>query len=165
MRAIADVTGPEIGLDGDTGYVAGLLLDVGASFLLWTLAERSPPAARGAGAEALVASTTEAVATFHAAYGQALLTRWGMPEDLAALVGGHHAATSPATESALWCAAVIAGPLAGRLAGGEDPTFTSRPRPELLDRCAHNLGLGETVLRRLAIALANDVREIWAVYA
>ena len=92
MRAIAEITGPEIVLDLDRCYLAGLLLDAGAVFLLWTLSEsrRDPAAAEEAAQDALPPAGVEILATYHAAFSQAVLARWGMGEDLVSLVRHHH---------------------------------------------------------------------------
>jgi hypothetical protein len=55
--------------------------------------------------------------------------------------------------------------MAARVVGFDDPSFPSQPRPELLDRCAYELGVGETVLRRLSVTLADDTRVHWELYA
>jgi hypothetical protein len=65
----------------------------------------------------------------------------------------------------MWSASLLARPMATRVVGFDDPSFPSQPRPELLDRCAYELGVGETVLRRLSVTLADDTRVHWELYA
>lgn len=165
MRAIADATVPAVGLNRNRCYLAGLLLDAGALFLLGTLATRSPLGSRDPNPHTFGAGTLAEVQAYHAAFGQALIARWGLPAEIATLAGDHHGEATAADQSLLWCAAVTAGPIASRLVGGADPTHDRPPRPELLNRCARTLGLGEAALRRLAVGLTSDVRELWAVYA
>ena len=161
MRAIAEVTGPEVALDPDRCYLGGLLLDAGAVFLLWTLDEsrREPPVG-----DTVPAATAEVLSSYHPAFGQAVLARWGMPADLVALARDHHAAAPPGPRSPMWAAVQLARPMAARLLGFDDPTWSAQPRPELLDRCAYELGVGDTVLRRLSATLADDARAHWELY-
>ena len=65
----------------------------------------------------------------------------------------------------MWSASLLARPMATRVVGFDDPSSPSQPRPELLDRCAYELGVGETVLRRLSVTLADDTRVHWELYA
>jgi len=163
MRAIAEVTGPEVTLDPDRCYLGGLLLDAGAAFLLWTLDESRPEPFRPD--ETLSGAAVQVLSSYHPAFGQAVLSRWGMPGDLVALVRDHHAPVPPVPESPMWSASLLARPMAMRVVGFDDPSSSSQPRPELLDRCAYDLGVGETVLRRLSVTLADDTRVHWELYA
>ena len=66
----------------------------------------------------------------------------------------------------MWSASLLARPLAARVLGYDDPSCVAQqPSPELLDRCSYGLGVGDTVLRRLALTLADDVRATWDIYA
>jgi len=162
MKAIAEVTGPEVALEPDRCYLGGLLLDAGAAFLLWTLDESRSEPFEG---DTLPPSAAEVLASYHPAFGQAVLSRWGMPGDLVALVRDHHAPVPPLPGSPMWSASLLARPMATRVVGFDDPSSPSHPRPELLDRCAYELGVGETVLRRLSVTLADDTRVHWDIYA
>jgi len=162
MRAIAEVTGPEVALDPELCYLGGLLLDAGAVFLLWTLDESRREPFPG---DTLPPSAAEVLASYHPAFGQAVLSRWGMSGDLVALVRDHHAPAPPVPPSPMWSASLLARPMATRVVGFDDPSSPSQPRPELLDRCAYELGVGETVLRRLSVTLADDTRVHWELYA
>ena len=76
MRAIAEVTGPEVALEPDRCYLGGLLLDAGAAFLLWTLDEsRREPFPRR---NAVRRAAAQVLSSYHPAFGQAVLSRWGM---------------------------------------------------------------------------------------
>jgi len=87
-----------------------------------------------------------------------------MAPDLVALARDHHAPAPPVPSSLMWSAALLARPLAARLVGFDDPSYMPEPRAELLDRCAYDLGVGETVLRRLSATLADDARSYWEIY-
>jgi HD-like signal output (HDOD) protein len=161
MRALAEVTGPDVALDPIRCYLGGLLLDAGAVFLLWTLDESR----RGLGeGDTVPAAVTELLASYHPAFGQAVLARWGMPADLVALARDHHLPAPPAPPSPMWAAALLSRQLAARLVGFDDPSSPVEPRAELLDRCAYDLGVGETVLRRLSATLGDDARAYWEIY-
>jgi HD-like signal output (HDOD) protein len=161
MRALAVVTGPEVALDPIHCYLGGLLLDAGAVFLLWTLDESR----RGPGeGDTVPAAPAELLASYHPAFGQAVLARWGMPADLVALARDHHLPAPPAPPSPMWAAALLSRHLAARLVGFDDPSFAAEPRPELLDRCAYDLGVGDTVLRRLSATLGEDAQAYWEIY-
>jgi CheY-like chemotaxis protein/HD-like signal output (HDOD) protein len=164
MRALAGVIGPDVALDPVRGYLGGLLPDVGAVLLLWTLDETRREPAPAAAAESLPVAATDMVSSYHPVFGQAVLTRWGMPADLVALARDHHAPAPPVPASPMWSALVLARPLAARLVGFDDPSCVAEPRAELLDRCAYDLGVGETVLRRLSTTLADDARATWEIY-
>ncbi len=163
MRAIAEVTGPEVALEPDRCYLGGLLLDAGAAFLLWTLDEsRREPAAAGArrsrrggrGAVGLPPRVWSggAVALGHAGRSGGAGAR-----------SPRSCAPGPRIADVVGVAA--GAPAGGRLVGFDDPTSPSQPRPELLDRCAYALGVGDTVLRRLSATLADDTRVHWEMYA
>ncbi|MEA2699660.1 MAG: two-component system, NtrC family, response regulator AtoC [Myxococcales bacterium] len=154
MRAIAEVTGPEITLDPDRCCVSGLLMDVGATFLLWRLAEQPVTAVDQTGDAPL-----SLLVTNHARLGQGLIGAWGLPADLAGSVGTHHAEIPPISDEPFWCAGVLAGTMAARMVGFEDPTWTQPPRAAQFDRCCYRLGIGETVIRRLCGDLAADVAD------
>jgi CheY-like chemotaxis protein/HD-like signal output (HDOD) protein len=126
MKAIAEVTGPEVALDPERCYLGGLLLDAGAVFLLWTLDESRREPFPG---DSLPASSAEVLATYHPAFGQAVLSRWGMPSDLVALVRDHHAPVPPLPGAPMWSASLLARPMAARVVGFDDPSSQSQPRP------------------------------------
>lgn len=161
MRALAEVTGPDVALDPIRCYLGGLLLDAGAVFLLWTLDESRRRPGDG---DIAPATASDLLASYHPAFGQAVLARWGMPVDLVALARDHHLPAPPVPPSAMWSASLLARHLAARLVGFDDPSWPAEPRAELLDRCAFDLGVGETVLRRLSGTLGDDARAYWEIY-
>jgi HD-like signal output (HDOD) protein/CheY-like chemotaxis protein len=161
MRALAEVTGPDVALDPIRCYLGGLLLDAGAVFLLWTLDESRRRPSEG---DTVPGTPSELLAAYHPAFSQAVLARWGMPADLVALARDHHLPSPPVPPSAMWSASLLARHLAARLVGFDDPSCPTEPRAELLDRCAFDLGVGETVLRRLSATLSDDARAYWDIY-
>jgi CheY-like chemotaxis protein/HD-like signal output (HDOD) protein len=156
MRAIADVTGPETALDPDRCCLSGLLMDVGATFLLWRLGEQPVVPV-----EATADAALSLVVTNHARIGNGLISAWGLPADLTGLAATHHAQIPPILDELSWCAAVVAGTMASRMLEFDDPTSAQRPRADLIDRCSYRLGIGETVIRRLCLDLAVDVNDTW----
>ncbi|HXI59402.1 MAG TPA: response regulator [Polyangia bacterium] len=162
MRAVAEVTGPEITLDPDRCCVSGLLMDVGATFLLWRLAEQP-----GTAVDETAEAPLSLLVTNHARLGQGLVDAWGLSADLARSVGTHHAEIPPVFDEPFWCATVLGGNMAARMVGFDDPTWTQPPhaeRPRLedqFDRCCYQLGIGETVVRRLCGDLTADVAHAW----
>jgi CheY-like chemotaxis protein/HD-like signal output (HDOD) protein len=158
MRAIAEVTPSAPELDADRFYLAGLLSDVGAMFLLWTCPD-GPLAAPAVGAPAC-----EQMARWHGEFAGELLGRWEMGDDLARLAREHHADAPSVPDSPLWCAAALAARLAERLVSFSDPTGAERLDLEQLERCAYVLGIGDTVLRKIAAALVDEARHLWAIH-
>ncbi|HET6281404.1 MAG TPA: response regulator [Polyangia bacterium] len=160
MRGIAEMAQVETSPDPQTYYVAGLLLDVGASFLLSVVAEAME---RLRGGIADSGGMSAAIAAHHGHVGSLIVQRWGFPPELVDLARGHH--TEPSSSpTALWCAALLGGALAVRVASFGDPTGGQQSRPELLARSAYTLGVGDTVLRRLTKTLTDRTKELWAAF-
>lgn len=162
MRTLAEWAGPESGLDGERDTLAALMLDAGALFLLWTLAERQR-AAPPHPPRLSLAMVAGALATDGGRFTPLLLEQWGMSAELVRFVRTHPAEAWAPAEAPGHCAAILAGPLTARLVGFPDPVRALPPRPELLHHCAYLLQIGETRLRRATAALADDVRETWAI--
>jgi CheY-like chemotaxis protein/HD-like signal output (HDOD) protein len=156
MQGIADhaeVDGP---IDRHQYYMTGLLLDVGASYLLSVIAEAME---KTEGRVADSAKMLAAVAGQHAQVGAMVLERWGFSAEQIALTRAHHADAS-VPRVPLWCAAALGGAVSVRLAGAGDPTGDRELRPESLARCAYTLGVGDTVLRQLAKSLTEPLEQI-----
>lgn len=155
MRNIAETSELERPLKREECYLAGLWLDVGASYLLSQIAlavER-----QGGARVADPAAMTAAIDTHHGAVGAALIERWVDEPDLVSLVREHHAGPRAGRASALWCAAALGGAVAVRLTGFGDPTGERDQGTETLARCAYTLGVGDTALRRLTQSLQDEV--------
>jgi CheY-like chemotaxis protein len=158
MRGIAEMAQVENSPDPHHYHVAGLLLDVGASYLLSVVSDAMERQGGGMSDSDRLAA---AISTHHAHVGSLVVRRWGFPPELVELTRSHHA-DQPATPPPLACAALLGGALAVRVAGFGDPTGERQSRPELLARCAYTLGVGDTVLRRLTKSLTDATKELWA---
>jgi len=156
MRNIAEASELEAPLDRQLCYLAGLWLDAGASFLLSQIAAAMERQGAGIADSNRMMS---AVNAHHGRVGAALVSRWGAPPEVVALVRDHHGG-SPGTPSAMWCAAALAGAVAVRLTGFGDPTGERDLSSESLARCAYTLGVGDTVLRRLTHSLETEVQQV-----
>ena len=161
MRGIADMAEVEGTIDPHQFYLAGLLLDVGASYLLSQIAGAMK---RRGSAVSDPAAMTAAVAAHHGRIGALIIERWGLSSELAALVRNHHADSSR-TLAPLWCAAALGGALAVRISGFGNPAGEQDLSSESLARCAYTLGVGDTGLRRLTKSLAESANHIWAACA
>jgi CheY-like chemotaxis protein len=118
MHGIAEMAQVEDSPDPNGYRVAGLLLDVGASYLLSMVADAME---RQGGGLADSAKLTAAISAHHAHVGSLIVRRWGFPLELAELARNHHAEQSP-SPAPLWCAALLGGALAVRVTGFGDPT-------------------------------------------
>lgn len=155
MRNIAETSELERPLKREECYLAGLWLDVGASYLLSQVALAVQR--QGGARVADPAAMTAAIDTHHGAVGAALIERWVDEPDLVSLVREHHAGPRAGRASALWCAAALGGAVAVRLTGFGDPTGERDQGTETLARCAYTLGVGDTALRRLTQSLQDEV--------
>lgn len=152
MRGIAEIAEPEVKLDAEESYRAGLWLDAGAMYFLSIISQTIQH--RGVKIANLPAMT-QAIATHHAAVGASILRRWGMPGELVELTLGHHQDAISRDASPLWCASALASAIALRVTGFGDPTGNRELKPDLLARCAYTLGVGDTSLRRVTRLLSD----------
>ncbi|HKO91095.1 MAG TPA: HDOD domain-containing protein [Polyangiaceae bacterium] len=127
MRAMAE----QQRLDSFSAYLSGLFADVGASFLLWAIVDKSQGQAPEP--EDALAFVRE----HHETVGGAVLKRWGHTDLVMGLVRRHHGLAPPAPASApLWNLLVVASQIARDLTQEEDVTRAEPwPPPELLQRC------------------------------
>ncbi len=138
-------------LDSFSAYLAGLFADVGASFLLWAIVNKSrgrPPALEDA-----LAFTRE----HHETIGSAVLKRWGHSDLVIGLVRRHHSTVQPAQNAAFWNVFTVASQVARELTQEDDLTVaTPWPPPELLQRCEEGLGLGPEQRAQLVAKLHEE---------
>ena len=146
MRGIAETSEPEVKLDLEECYRAGLWLDVGAMYFLSVLSDTIQH--RGVKIANLPAMN-QAISTHHPAMGASILRRWGMSPEQVELTSSHHLDPPARNDSPLWCAAVLGSAIASRATGFGDPTGNRDLKPDLLARCAYTLGVGDTSLRRV----------------
>jgi CheY-like chemotaxis protein len=150
MRGIAEVSDSEGALDAVRCQHAGLLLDVGAMYLL---SEIDAALALAGGHVTDVPKMRAAIDARHALVGGLILEAWGVDAELVALARDHHATALPASTPAIWCATALGGALAVHLVGFGDPLGEYGLRNDMLARCAYRLGVGDSTLRKLAQSL------------
>lgn len=164
MQELALIADTELELPPLLYFQAGLLLDVGASYLL--------SAADGVlvGGGGRITDPTRLLALItghHAALTARIIRRWNLPTSLEELAAEHHRGGDLDARFAaepLWCAAKLGGAMAVRVAGFGDPTGDRLLSTEQLARCAYTLGVGDTSLRRLTKALTERANQTWAAF-
>jgi DNA-binding response OmpR family regulator len=147
-------------LDGELAYVAGLLGDVGALFLLWVISERAgkQDPRPSFNADSCLASVRE----HHQEFGAALLRRWNLGAVATLVAGTHHleAPPPPPPTNVYWNLAVVAAPLADAMTLGDDVT-RSTPLPQaLIDSCANELRTTPTIIMRLQDSIHEEFQAI-----
>lgn len=132
MRALAE----RLQLDSFSAYLTGLFADVGASFLLWAIVQKS----RGKPPE--VEDALAFICQHHETIGGAVLKRWGHSDLVIGLVRRHHSAVQPAQNSAIWNLFIVGSQVARELTQEDDLTVSEPwPPAELLQRSEENAGL------------------------
>jgi len=163
MQELAEIADAELELPAPEYFQAGLLLDVGASYLL-AAADRA--LAQGSGQVGDPVKLLAKVTAHHASVSAHLLRRWNLPASLEELAAEHHQAGDSArgrrAAEPLWCAAELGGAMAVRVTGFGDPTGDRLLSSDRLARCAYTLGVGDSSLRRLTSALTERANEIWS---
>jgi CheY-like chemotaxis protein len=137
----------------DTAYLIGLMADIGASFILYLVGQRS---STGLGA-ATPQEYLSAVHAHHQAVGAALLGQWMTDAVVVAAVGDHH----PAPDAQLSDQArmsVVASELLRSVPGAVDVTARP-PTGPLLNRCLGDLRLDQPRLAGLTAAINERFRE------
>ena len=153
MRALAEMVGRP--LDPDFAYVVGILLDVGASFLLWVVTENSATALN-------VEECLAFIDQNHEELGAAVLTAFNVEVQLSLLVKGHHGGSPPAPPTPYFALIVLGKMLAEQLTRETDCTHSATADPGLVERCLAELGVGNIVLERMAGQLRSEYSEILA---
>jgi HD-like signal output (HDOD) protein/CheY-like chemotaxis protein len=153
MRALADLMAVGGRISPDTAYLVGLFCDAGASLLLWVAAERGlPPGTQEEVERSLIGMIRE----YHADVGASILTRWSFGPEIIEAVRGHHAEEPPQAASAYWAMSVVAGELADKILKKDDTTANERRSRQTLERCATEIGIGETLRVRLVDELRKE---------
>src|SRR3569832_2487106 len=116
MQELAKITDAELELPAPENIQAGLLLDVGAAYLL-AVADRA--LAQGSGQVGDPGKLLAKVTAHHASVSAHLLRRWNLPASLEELAAEHHQAGDSArgrrAAEPLWCAAELGGAMAVRV--------------------------------------------------
>jgi HD-like signal output (HDOD) protein/DNA-binding NarL/FixJ family response regulator len=123
-------------LSGSVAYYGGLFADVGASFLLHVVVEKSigtPPEPD---------SVLGFIRDQHEAIGAMLLTQWGHGEDVVARARAHHAPIAKTSHDYQAMVCTLATSTAKQLTAETDLTG-DMPTDDQADQCARALGLTE----------------------
>lgn len=164
MQELALLADDELELSPLLYFQAGLLLDVGASYLL-SAADRA--LVSGGGRITDPARLLAAITAHHAALTARIIRRWNLPTSLEELAAEHHRGGDIDARLAaepLWCAARLGGAMAVRVTGFGDPTGDRLLGTDQLARCAYTLGVGDSSLRRLTKALTERAHQTWAAF-
>jgi HDOD domain len=154
MRALTDLSH----LDGSLAYRCGLFADVGASFLLWAAVEKSEGHALGP-EDSLIFAREQ-----HEAMGAQLLTGWGHDELVVRMARSHHVDAPQVPANPYWNLFVVATLIAREVTDDEDLTVSGVwPKPELVDRCAASLGMGQELRRRVLEKLRGEFASVLTV--
>jgi HD-like signal output (HDOD) protein/ActR/RegA family two-component response regulator len=152
MRMLAEnMPGPSR-LDLGVAYVAGLLCDVGAAFLLWLVSERAPELSM----ELFIPFVRER----HEPLGGQLLGAMGLETAVVQLAAHHHSQSPPTGVSLYWSLAAVASELTDRTMAGGDLTRGPRRAAAFVGQCADTLRISETTLRKVADQLEDELRGI-----
>jgi HD-like signal output (HDOD) protein len=147
MRSLAELQR----LDVFSAYLAALFADVGASFLLWAIVDKSR--GRVPDPEDALAFVRE----HHETLSGAVLKRWGHSELVLGLVRRHHAPTSSGPATPYASLLVVASQMARELTGEEDPTAEEPfPPPALLERCLLHASLSQSARDELMVRLRGE---------
>jgi HD-like signal output (HDOD) protein len=147
MRALAE----QQRMDAFSAYLIGLFADVGASFLLWAIVNKSR------GKPPVIEDALAFIREHHETIGGAVLKRWGHTELVVNLVRRHHAPSPPPQTGQLWNLFIVAAQVARELTQEDDLTVQAPwPSPELLTVCAEAVNLGEEQRAQLVAKLHDE---------
>jgi HD-like signal output (HDOD) protein len=155
MRALAENAPNGRGVGPERAYLVGLFADVGASFLLWALAERTslPP----------VPECITFIREHHTAIGNLVLARWGVEREMTMLARLHHSATLPEPRDAYCTLEVVAASLAEQLAPDGDLTSKAARPDNLLRECSLALGVTAITKQSILARLAPELKQVLEV--
>lgn len=162
MRGLAELAGPGAHLEPETAYLAGLLADVGASFLLWVVGERI---ASGTRPPADPESYALGLRDQHQEVGAALLARWELDPIATLIARTHHLEAPPAPPSGYWSLTILGTAMADGLSAGDDPTRSAPPSPELVDRCGVELRIGTTAATKISDSVRREFESVMEAVA
>lgn len=160
MRAVAELVGFGEKLDADVAYLGGLLADIGASFLLWLLAERVT-----GGGRTMDPASLMVLQEHHEEIGAMVLERWSIGAEVTRIARTHHAGSPAARFDPCWNAVMVATELADDLAPNADITCAARAPRSQVDACLSELGLPRTAIEGVAERLRSEYVAILATLA
>ncbi len=153
MRGLAELTGLGVRLDPETAYMAGLMADAGASFLLWVISERIAGGNRSpADSESYVIGLRDQ----HQEVGAALLARWELDPVITLIARTHHLDAPPAPPSVYWSLAILGTVMAESLSAGDDLTRSALPSSDLVDRCGAELRISAAVASKILPSVRSE---------
>ncbi|HEY4058472.1 MAG TPA: HDOD domain-containing protein [Kofleriaceae bacterium] len=154
VRALA----PAARVDASAAYLGALLADVGACFLLWMVAEKSGPGTKLPDPTSSLPMLHE----HHVGMGVQLLSKWGFSnEAVLQMVRGHHAI--PAANDRYASLLVVASDVAANAVTTADLTsIEQRPRADVVERCARELGIPQAALERATETVGSQAEAILA---
>ncbi|HET6281148.1 MAG TPA: HDOD domain-containing protein [Polyangia bacterium] len=152
MRALAENASGARAIDPETAYLVGLFADVGASFLLWALAERAPVPA--------VPDCLTFIREHHTVVGNMIMARWGVDREITMLARLHHAATLPEPRDPYCILEVVAASLAEQLAPDGDITAKAARPGTLLRECNLSLGVSAVTQQSILARLAPELKQL-----
>jgi HD-like signal output (HDOD) protein len=155
MRAVVDVAVHGTNLDGEAAYAAGLLSDVGASFLLWLAGERAR-----AGKPLSETACLEGIRRQHEVLGAALVESWKLDESIVQAARVHHSESPPAPPELMWHVAVVSTSIAEELAPGDDVTRSRAPRAATIERAMSELRLAPSAVKSLTGTLQIELQAV-----
>ncbi len=155
MRALAELADPSCNADPARAYLAGLMSDAGASFLLWHAGEREREASFDRIVVALEACMGS-IRSHHQELGAALARSWGMDPVVAIVAATHHSDAPPAPPTPYWSLAILSSEMANEISPGDDVTRTHLMSAQLLDRCGAELRIGVSSLKRIYSKLSRE---------
>ncbi|MEZ4266755.1 MAG: HDOD domain-containing protein [Myxococcota bacterium] len=152
MRGLGELFGAAASVDPERAYLAGLYADVGASFFLGALAENPPPESSPKTSPPYAGMLRRE----HEEIGALVLARWGVDAEIIHMARTHHFDAPPVPPNRCWNMAILGAAIADKLTGGDDPTRTGVPSPELIDRCAADLRIGATTASKIEDSVRRE---------
>lgn len=152
MRALAENAPGGRGLEPETAYLVGLFADVGASFLLWALAEQTPPPP--------LSDCITFIREHHTTIGNVAMARWGVEREMTMLARLHHSATLPEPRDPYCILEVVAASLAEQLAPDGDLTSKAARPDSLLSECSAALRVSAISKQSILARLVPELKQV-----
>jgi HD-like signal output (HDOD) protein len=141
-------------------YLAGLFADVGASFLLWAIVDKSREKVPEPG------DAVAYVRAHHETMSGAVLKRWGHAELVVGLARRHHAPPLTGPSATYGAQLIVASQMATELTGEPDLTIDGPwPTQDLLARCSISLQVSDATRRELVAQLREQYATAFAPFS
>lgn len=155
LGALAATAG--VPVEPETAYLAGLLADSGASYLLWFADDR---ASQGAAVDA--PTSLEAIHRLHVEVGVEVLTKYDVDPTILEVARSHHRRVTPVPTSPYWHLATVSSGLIAKLVPGGDVTVFEHLPAEVVAASAAELRIEPTALTELMLTLPDDLKAFFA---